>query len=100
MRNVIRSSLPPEIRSSLVYCWKEGVLAQVMTGIFDYYLIPYGLFLGAGTREIGLLVAVPNILAALSQFLAVQAVRWSGGRHRLLVIGVAAQATLLVPVAL
>ncbi|MGQ0645306.1 MAG: MFS transporter [Elusimicrobiota bacterium] len=100
MRNVVRSSLPPAIRESLSHCWKEGVAAQVMFGIFDYYLIPYTLFLGATPRQVGLLVAVPNLLAAVSQFFAVRAVRLAGDRRLLLVWGVGLQAAFLVPVAL
>jgi MFS family permease len=99
MRNVIRASLPQEIKDSLTYCWKEGVVAQVMIGIFDYYLIPYTLFLGANPRQIGLLVAVPNLLTAFSQFFAVHLVRLAGDRRRMVLQGVGLQAVLLIPIA-
>ena len=85
MRDVVRSNVPPRIRESLDACWKEGVAAQVVVGIFDHYLIPYGLFLGAGPAQVGFLVASPSLLAALAQLLAVRAVHAAGTRHRLLV---------------
>jgi MFS family permease len=100
VRTVVRDSLPPEIKSSLTYCWKEGVVAQVMIGIFDYYLTPYALSLGANTQQIGWLVAIPNVLTSVIQLFAVQAVYWAGTRHRMLVYGVGTQAVLLIPVAL
>lgn len=65
----------PEIRKSLDASWKEGIPAAVMLGIIDYYLVPYGLFLGASVQEIGFLVALPFLLAALSQLPAVSVVR-------------------------
>lgn len=100
MRNVVRASTPQPIKESLDACWKEGVVAQVMLSIFDYYLIPYGLFLGASTAQAGLLVAVPNLLSSISQFFAVRAVRLSGTRRNVVVFGTGLQAVLLIPVAL
>jgi MFS family permease len=100
MRSVYRSSLPEPIKKSLEACWKEGVAAQVMIGILDYYLIPYALFLGADVQQIGLLVAVPNLLSAVSQLCAVGVVRLAGSRRRLLIGGIFLQAALLIPVAL
>jgi MFS family permease len=70
-----------------------------MLGITDYYLIPYGLFLGATTSEIGILVAVPHLLASFAQLFAVQAVQLAGSRLRFLVSGASLQAALLVPIA-
>ncbi|MHB9155800.1 MAG: MFS transporter [Endomicrobiales bacterium] len=98
MRKVYRSSLPDQIKRSLDASWKEGVVAQVMISIFDFYLIPYALFLGASTQEIGFLVAIPNLISSLSQFLAVQAVRITGNRRLVLIYGIALQAILLAPV--
>ena len=71
----------------------------MMLGIMDYYLIPFGLFLGAKPLEIGLLIALPNLLAAVSQLLAVKVVRFAGSRLRFLTRGVATQAAILIPVA-
>ena len=97
MRNIIRSSLPQEIKNSLTYCWKEGIAAQVMITIIDYYLIPFALFIGASVRQIGLLVAIPNFLSALSQIFAVKLVHLTGSRHKTLVYTIGIQVVLLIP---
>ena len=39
-----------KIRRSLDVSWKEGIPASVMIGILEYYLVPFGLFLGATTQ--------------------------------------------------
>ena len=99
-RRAAGSSDDLRIQKSLSYCWKEGVAAQVMIGIVDYYLIPFALLLGASNPEIGILVAVPNLLSSISQFFAVQAVRFAGNRLRLILYGVFVQALTLLPLGL
>jgi hypothetical protein len=91
--------LSARIDKSLGACWKEGVAAQIMIGILDYYLVPFALFLGASTQEIGFLVSVPHLLAAASQFFAVRAVKAAGSRRTLLLIGTGFQALLMLPLA-
>src|SRR5512142_51813 len=98
MRNVIRKTLPPRIQDSLRYSWKEGVAAQVSISAFDYFLIPYGIYLGATTQQIGFLTAVPNFLSSVALLFAVRAVDVAGTRHRLLTYGSGLQALLLAPV--
>src|SRR5687767_11809250 len=72
------------IQKSLTYCWKEGVAAQVMLSILDYYLIPFALYLGASTLQVGVLIALPVLLSSISQFSAVKAVYIAGNRLRLI----------------
>lgn len=96
-----RSSDSPrdsKIQTSLTACWKDGVTAQVMIGIIDNFTIPLALLLGANNQEIGFLVAVPNLLSSLSQFLAVAAVDKAGSRLRLILQGVLLQAFFLLPI--
>jgi MFS family permease len=95
MKAVRDSALPNSIKSSLDACWKEGVVTQAMIGIFDYFLIPYGLFLGASKQEIGFMIAIPNLLISISQFFAVRVVYWAGSRQKLLVKGMALQTLML-----
>lgn len=73
---------------------------MITLGIMDYFVIPYGLFLGASVLEIGLLIAIPNLLASIAQLFAVHVVRLSGSRLKFLVSGIAVQASLLIPVSL
>lgn len=84
---------------SLDASWKEGIAAAVMISITDYYLIPLGLLLGASVMHIGLLVAIPHLLGAFSQFFSVQLLKRVGSRKHFLVWGAFIQATLLVPLA-
>lgn len=96
----MEASLFKKIRGSLEVSWKEGIPAAVMLGIMDYYLVPYGLFLGASTLQIGFLVALPHLLASLAQLLAVRVVQLAGSRLHFLARGAALQALILLPVAL
>ncbi len=71
-----------------------------MLAVVEYYLVPYGLVLGATTQQIGFLVAVPHLLASISQLFAVRAVRCVGGRLDFLVRAASLQAAFLLPLAL
>ena len=93
------ADLSSRIRESLRISRVEGIPASVMLGIFDYYLTPLALFLGATTPQIGLLSAIPHLLGSLSLLFAVKAVGWVGSRQRFIYRTAALQAALLVPVA-
>lgn len=92
-------SLSPDLARSLDVCWKEGISANIMIVIVDYYLIPLALFLGASVQEIGLLVAVPHLLGSISQLFAVRVVRAAGSRIAFLIQGGVLQASFLLPMA-
>lgn len=95
MKFIRESSLEPEIKRSLSAAWKEGVATQTMIGIFDYFLIPFGLFLGASAQEIGFLVAIPNFAVSISQLVAPRVIMWAKSRLRMLVQGTAFQTVAL-----
>lgn len=84
---------------SLRVSWKEGSAASFMQYLFDDYIIPFGLFLGATPVGIGFLVAIPNLLSSFAQFGAVRAVDIVGGRLKFLVWSVMGQALCLLPIA-
>lgn len=86
-----------EIEASLAASRREGVASQVTIGILDYYLVPFALYVGATTGQIGWLVAFPSLLSALSQFFVVDVLRAVGNRRRLLLWVVALQALVLLP---
>jgi len=104
MKQLEFSDFPPstdkKIQASLSVCRKEGVMAQVMIVITDYYFTPFALFLGATSQQIGLLVALPQLAGSISQLAAVKAVKLYGSRLRFLIFGVGAQAVGLIPLAL
>lgn len=85
-------------KNSLRHCTREGFWAQGMVTIADYYLIPFGLFLGGTPQQIGLLVAIPHLLASISQLAAVTAVRSAGSLLRFLLIGIGVQIAVLLPI--
>lgn len=85
---------------SLDASWKEGIAASIMLAVSEYYLIPFGLVLGASAVEIGLLVAIPQLLGSFAQLMAVHIVRWLGSRLLFLVQGIYLQAAILIPTAL
>lgn len=89
-----------KIKKSLSISWKEGIPAALMQGVMDYYLIPFGLFLGASPHQIGILVALPHLLGSVTQLFAVRAVNFSGSRLRFLVQMVFLQAIFLIPISL
>jgi len=95
----IPPSKPHRYAKSLRVSWKEGIPAQIMISITDYYITPLALFLGASAQQIGLLVAIPHLLGSFSQFLSVRIVRIVGARLPFLVKGTALQALVLLPIA-
>jgi MFS family permease len=86
------------IGRSLSACTKEGVAAQVMITIFDYYLIPLAILLKATTPQIGLLTSVPHLLSSLSQIFAIHVIALAGSRRSLLLRCIAIQLLFLFPI--
>ena len=87
-------------RKSLDASWKEGIASSIMQALFDEYLIPLGLFLGATPMDIGFLIAVPHLLGSFSQFFAVKCVDRVGSRLRFLVQAASLQGLFLLPLAI
>ena len=89
-----------EVRKSLSLSWKEGIPANIMIGIIDYFIVPYALFLGASTQGIGFLVAIPHLIGSITQLFAPRLIRKVGSRLKFVVIASTIQALVLVPIAL
>lgn len=92
-------TLPDRFRASLEASWREGIPANIMLVVMDYYLVPFGLFLGASPAQIGFLVAIPHLAGSLSQLLAPRLIRFYGSRLDFLIRGALFQALILIPVA-
>ncbi len=86
-----------EIQESLEASRHEGIVGQVPITILDYFMVPFALFLGASSREIGLLTALPSLLCAFSQFFVVDVLRAFGNRRKLLIWTAGLQALSLAP---
>ncbi|MDD5217277.1 MAG: MFS transporter [Candidatus Omnitrophica bacterium] len=90
---------PLEIQQSLDVSWKEGIAAQVMLTMLDYYVIPLALLLDATPHQIGLLVAIPHIIGAVAQLIAARLVALIGSRLRFLLRATITQAIIVIPIA-
>lgn len=88
-----------DVRKSLRASFKDGVFASVMTGVMDNYVIPFALRLGATEQQVGVVGGFPSLIGSLSQLFAAHAVHLIGGRLRLLVRAVSAQASVLLAIA-
>ncbi len=89
-----------DVRESLRSSFKDGIFAAFMAGITEHYATPLALFLGATVQQVGLISALPHLLASVSQFLAVRVIHWIGGRLKLLVRLVLCQASLILCIAI
>jgi MFS family permease len=87
------------VRESLRSSFKDGIFAALMAGVTDHYATPVALFLGATVQQIGLITALPHLLASLSQFFSVKVIYWVGGRLKLLVRLVLCQASFILCIA-
>jgi len=88
------------VRNSLRFSFKDGVFAALMGGVTDHYATPMALFLGASVLQVGLVSALPSLLASVSQFFAVKVIYWVGGRLKLLLRLVLLQASLILCIAI
>ena len=89
-----------DVRESLRSSFKDGIFAAFMAGVTEHYATPLALFLGATVQQVGLISALPHLLASVSQFLAVRVIHWIGGRLKLLVRLVLCQASLILCIAI
>jgi len=78
----------------------EGGFTAIMSGVSEPFMIPYALALGATSFEAGLLSSVRNLVLALVQLKAADAVRWAGSRKTVVLWAVGLQASLWIPLAL
>ena len=88
------------VRHSLRFSFKDGVFAALMGGVTDHYATPMALFLEATVLQVGLVSALPSLVASLSQFFAVRVIYWVGGRLKLLLRLVLFQASLILCIAI
>jgi hypothetical protein len=70
-----------------------------MTGVGENYFSAYAIFLKATTPEIGLLAALPPLLASFAQMTAVVLAQLTGLRKEIIVFGAAIQVVALCLIA-
>ena len=79
---------------------KDGVSYAVMMGSGETYLGPFGIFLHATTFQVGLLASLPQLLAAVMQWVGATNMDRFRSRRRVVIIGAALQALAIIPILL
>ena len=89
-----RPEAAARLRTSLQHSQKDSFTSSLMTGAFDQYVNAFAVFLGATAVQIGWLTALPQLIGALAQLLAVWLGQW-WHRHRLIVVNAGIQTATL-----
>ena len=90
----------PVIDRSLRHSIKDGVYFSAMIGTAESYFSAFAVFLKASAAQIGILAALPPVLASFSQLLSAWLGRRIGRRKHIIVFGALLQAASLIPLAL
>ncbi len=87
------------VRRSINLILLEGAPSGAIQRIYDSFFIPFGLVLKASSAQIGLLAAMPSLLAALSQLATPSVVERLRSRRRVLLASCAIGTLLWLPTA-
>lgn len=79
---------------------KEGSLYAVMDGVGNAYVSPFAIAMNASNTHIGLLSAIPNLIAPLAQLSTIKAMENVESRKKLVVKAAILQAIMWVPMLL
>ena len=77
----------------------EGFFASIMLTAGAAFIVPFALYLGANTVDIGFLNAIPALLGSLVQLFSMRLLERFRSRKRLVVFFVALQALCWLPIA-
>src|SRR5688572_14716328 len=72
------------VRKSLYFSILDGLFTAMMLGISDFYLVPYGIALGATAAQVALLAALPLAVGALMQLESASVTQSVGSRLKLI----------------
>lgn len=85
-----------KIKKTLRFSFLEGAFASVMIGFTQEYLTPFLLLLGGTTRHVGILNAMPNLLASAIQLKSADMVERLKSRKKVILTFVSLQALMLL----
>lgn len=88
-----------KVRQSLKISFKEGIFASVMVGLTEQYLAPFAIALHATVQQIGILAALPHLVASLFQLYASSWAYRFKSRRTFIVMGALVQTFSLLPLA-
>lgn len=86
-------------QKSLRYSLLNGVFSNAMIGFSQNFLTPFILVLGATARQVGVLNAIPNLLAALTQLKSADLIGWVKTRKKVVSIFALIEAAILLSIA-
>lgn len=89
-----------QTNQSLRYSLRDGVAHSVMSGSGESFFSAFALYFKATTAQIGLLAALPPLLASFAQLLSAWLGRVTGQRKTIILFGAGLQACMLIPLAL
>lgn len=89
----------PEVNRSLTHSLWDGVFFAAMIGTAESYFSAFAVFLRATTAQIGMLAALPPLLASFMQLVSAWAGHVVGRRRNIIVFGAVLQALALLPLA-
>jgi MFS family permease len=95
-----RMSRDPVVDRSLRHSLWDGVCFSAMIGTAESYFSAFAVFLRASTAQIGVLAALPPLLASFMQLASAWVGRRIGKRREIIVFGALLQALALIPLAL
>ena len=72
------------VRRSLYYSILDGLFTAMMAGVSEFYLIPYGIALGASVHQIAYLASIPMLVATLLQTRSAGLTQSIGSRTKLI----------------
>lgn len=89
----------PVVDRSLRHSIRDGVYFSAMIGSAESYFAAFAVFLKASAAQIGILAALPPVLASFSQLVSAWLGRRIGRRKHIIVFGALLQALALIPLA-
>jgi MFS family permease len=89
----------PRTDRSLKHSLWDGIYFSAMIGTAESYFSAFAVFLKASTAQIGVLAALPPLLASFSQLTSAWVGRKLGKRREIIVFGALLQAATLIPLA-
>lgn len=90
----------PVTDRSLKHSLKDAAAYATMFGAGESYLSAFAIFLKATTPQVGLLAALPGLLASFMQLVSAWLGKRSGKRRAIILAGASLQALMWLPVAL
>ncbi len=86
------------IRASLRFSLIDGIFAASMLGLITDYITPYGLALKATNSQIGILVAIPSLIAAFIQLKSADLVDRARSKKKIVNTFVLLQGLTFIPI--